>query len=369
MKNKTIDLNEVATKRIAVAIREVSEEYGVDQEKTKKALQNLLIVKGIVSPKGRESDLLLSVLEKIGITFYDIFKLGDELPQKDILDMEDLRKLIVPIIQDELTRKNYFKNFLKKKNIRNIPLPQTMKDIDKIPRLENLPPEVFEDFIIKIANNLDKVSLNILAVLIPEMLEIMGPPVKIPFPDFVSLKLIGYVTKIVEWEAEFHSLKTELKKDKRIEKEAKRSLIKGAYVLILARDSSYITSSFQRAIDEAIKVESKFLLPSKMNKGERVVSEILKEKKVPYSKIFLTDEGLKEFYIKSDKTFYVLPSNISNLIASKFEWDSFREYENLKGRRREILSMLMDDRWKPINEIKEEITQEMIRNIMDNTAR
>lgn len=180
MKDKTRDLNEIATKRIAAAIREASEKYKVDQQKTTKALQDFLIVKGRVPPKGRELDLLLSVLNKIGLSAYNIFKLDNKLPHKDILDMEDLKKLIVPAIQEELTCKDNLKSFLKEKHIRNIPIPLKESDLEKIPRLEKLPPEAFEDFIMKIANNLDKIPLDILGILIPEILEVMGPPTKLP---------------------------------------------------------------------------------------------------------------------------------------------------------------------------------------------
>jgi len=207
MKDKNRDLNEIATKRIAVAIREVSEKNKVDQQKTTRALQGFLIVKGRVPPKGRELDLLLPVLHKIRLSAYDIFKLGNKLNQKDILDMEDLKRLMIPTIQEELTCRDNFKNFLKGKRIKNTPLPETIEDLDKIPRLEKLPPEEFEDFIIKIANNLNKVSLDILGILIPEILEVMGPPTKLP-PGTAS-KLIGYVRTIVEWEAKLHGARTD----------------------------------------------------------------------------------------------------------------------------------------------------------------
>jgi len=356
-----MDLNEIAKKRIAEAIKEVSVEYKLDEQKIKRELQDLL------TAKGKGTDPAISILSKIWVSCYDIFKAS----KKGVLNIRDLEKIIIPQIQDKLIREERFENFLKKKHIKNIPIPQKESDLEKIPKLEEFPPEVFEDFIIRIANNLDKVHLDILGVLIPEILEVIGPPTKLP--PCMNLKLIeltGYVGTIVEWEAKFHSLRAILEKDERIEKESKMSIPKGAYVLILAKNETYLDISFKRFLNEAVEARSEFLLPSKMNEGERVVAEILDLKKVSYSKISLTDKGLREFYRKSLDAFYILPSNILNLISSKFEWESFKEYENLKGRRREILSMAMENsRWKPSDEIKEEIIREMIQNMMDDTTR
>ena len=84
-------------------------------------------------------------------------------------------------------------------------------DLKKIPRLERFFPGELESLVIKIADNLDKVPLDILGVFVSEILEVMGPPTKLP--PCMALKLIGYVRTIVEWEAKFYSLGTELEKD------------------------------------------------------------------------------------------------------------------------------------------------------------
>jgi len=103
----------------------------------------------------------------------------------------------------------------KKQEVKDIPLPLKEEDLKKIPRLEELPPEVFEDFIIKIADNLEKVPLDVLGILVPEIIEVMEPPLKLP--PRTALKLVDNVRTIVEWEAKFHSARIELEKDKRIE--------------------------------------------------------------------------------------------------------------------------------------------------------
>ena len=100
-------------------------------------------------------------------------------------------------------------------------------------------------------------------------------------------------------------------------------------VLLLAQDSSFLTSRFRRLLNEAIERKSKFFLPEKMNKGEMVIAELLKVEKVKFGQIPLNQRIITEIYSGvSDKVpYFILPSSLG-LRGSRYKLLQTMQYRN-----------------------------------------
>ncbi len=192
------NFNKIARNKISDAVKEISEKYNIEREVIEGELQRFLSINGRL----KTSDRVLDVLHNLGLTAFDIYELGKMSPDGPLVLEE--------IVAKQEQEKTILKEKFRKKYGEEIPLPQDLKDLDKIPPLREFPPDVFENFIIKISDNLDKVSLDTLGILVPEIIEVMSPPTKLP--PSTAVKLLGYVGKIVEWENMFHSTRTTLEK-------------------------------------------------------------------------------------------------------------------------------------------------------------
>jgi len=132
---------------------------------------------------------------------------------------------------------------------------------------------------------------------------------------------VAKLRPMVEREYTLHQARNYLDKAGWVNKKLRtEDPFKNGTVLLLAQDSTIISSRFRRLLNEAIKRKTKFYLPEKMNQGEKIIAELLDIKKISYTQISLSQKNISALYSGVSDTipYFIMPSSLG-LRGSRFK--------------------------------------------------